>query len=947
MASGYATVKQVLSGDTVVLIGQPKNGPPPEIRLSLASLQAPRLSVKEGVTDEPFAWQSREFLRQLCIGKYVSFKVEYTVQNINREFGEVRMTTEPKENLCVTVARAGWARVRKDPANPNEKSGEYDELVRLSETAEAQGLGVFNTDPVAISSAVRNVTYEVTDANAFLKSIKGVPQRSIIEYIRDGSSFKVLLPDTMTFVNMNLAGVQCPRLGKDNGSKIEENGHGGKKDDSQPFAREAKYFTEIRLLNRDVMVVLNGVDENYKTFFGVVEHPRGDIGVELVKNGLAKTADWSMAYLEMQKASSLRAAARDAKSQRLRIWKDYVAPKISGDKMFEGVISEVISGDTIAIRIGSAVDLHEAPWKCTEQRVTLSSIRAPRFAAKASQSEDEPYADESKDFLRAKILGRRCQALIEYEKAPAEGATGILAQPRKFGTVMVDTRKGRKNAATLIVESGLAEVLRHRADDERSQFYDSLMQAQEEAKADKKKIWSDEKPEVSKPLDLTASKEHAKANLAMIQSKGSPVPAFVEYVHNGSRLRLHFRKEGLLCNFAMNGIMSPQTARPAGRGRQATVSEPWADEAAAFTKSLLMQREVSVLVESIDKGGTALGQCYSKKGPETINMGVLLIEMGLARVNEIGVRFTSVGDELIEKEEKAKEKHLRIWQNYVPPPPESPSDPTSNGGAWVPNAGAAAKAKDLPEVKVETVTVSVTEIVNGYQFFMVMQDSKTKSQSLEITREMRDLGGKFGTVPGGQGCGIQNPRRNSNLVALFDDGTGMAWYRAKILAVHRDQDQRMLEIRYIDFGNAEVVSMERVREPPSANLFRTPGLAQECALAFLKSPPLDRDFGHEAAMFLNDVCFGKNISAQVHGKGNEPQQLVSLFQKPEGASEPENLAELMMQKGLGYLDKNHVRYVKTKQEKELVERLQKAQDEAHSNHIGMWRYGDPRDEGEM
>jgi len=44
MASGNATVKAVISGDTIVLLGNSTNGPPPELMLTLASLQAPRLA---------------------------------------------------------------------------------------------------------------------------------------------------------------------------------------------------------------------------------------------------------------------------------------------------------------------------------------------------------------------------------------------------------------------------------------------------------------------------------------------------------------------------------------------------------------------------------------------------------------------------------------------------------------------------------------------------------------------------------------------------------------------------------------------------------------------------------------------------------------------------------------------------------------------------------------
>lgn len=47
------------------------HGPPPEMQLSLASLAAPKLGRAPGIADEPFAWDSREFLRKKCIGKQV------------------------------------------------------------------------------------------------------------------------------------------------------------------------------------------------------------------------------------------------------------------------------------------------------------------------------------------------------------------------------------------------------------------------------------------------------------------------------------------------------------------------------------------------------------------------------------------------------------------------------------------------------------------------------------------------------------------------------------------------------------------------------------------------------------------------------------------------------------------------------------------------------------
>ena len=59
--------------------------------------------------DQPFAWASREFLRQKVIGKKVEFAVEYRVDAIKRNFGNV---TFNGENLGLAVATAGWAKVK-------------------------------------------------------------------------------------------------------------------------------------------------------------------------------------------------------------------------------------------------------------------------------------------------------------------------------------------------------------------------------------------------------------------------------------------------------------------------------------------------------------------------------------------------------------------------------------------------------------------------------------------------------------------------------------------------------------------------------------------------------------------------------------------------------------------------------------------------------------------
>lgn len=247
--------------------------------------------------------------------------------------------------------------------------------MRLADLAEQEGRGMHTRVPGARDAAVRNVTvrrtrecgcgarsptltlarpsvrrrcaqWEVPEPATLLEELRRRPQRAIVEYIRDGASFRCLLLDSMTTITLNLSGVQCPRLnlrppraadkpgastagsaGVAAGSADAAAGEGAGADadagdeassesgsakpttaaaavaagagsggNPEPFAREARFFSEVRLLHREVFVHVEGVSKT-QVFYGTVEHPQGDISAELLKNGLARAVEWSMGTL--------------------------------------------------------------------------------------------------------------------------------------------------------------------------------------------------------------------------------------------------------------------------------------------------------------------------------------------------------------------------------------------------------------------------------------------------------------------------------------------------------------------------------------------------------------------------------------------------------------------------------------------------------------------------
>ncbi len=61
------------------------------------------------------------------------------------------------------------------------------------------------------------------------------------------------------------------------------------------YAQEAKFFTESRLLQREIQIVFEGVST--QNFLGSIIHPAGNIAELMLREGFARCVDWSMGVL--------------------------------------------------------------------------------------------------------------------------------------------------------------------------------------------------------------------------------------------------------------------------------------------------------------------------------------------------------------------------------------------------------------------------------------------------------------------------------------------------------------------------------------------------------------------------------------------------------------------------------------------------------------------------
>jgi len=184
MVLNQAMVKSVLSGDSLILssIAHPER----ERTLSLAYCSSPHLK-KEG--DEQFAFESRDALRQMVVGKNVQFQVLYTIPNTKREYGIVFLNDGRR--LPEEMVKLGWLKLRDDAGrkeDSEEALKQLDELRLLEAKARADDLGLWQPSGGRIE-----VQHDMGNPQEFIDTWKGKTVDGIVERVLSGDRMLVRL----------------------------------------------------------------------------------------------------------------------------------------------------------------------------------------------------------------------------------------------------------------------------------------------------------------------------------------------------------------------------------------------------------------------------------------------------------------------------------------------------------------------------------------------------------------------------------------------------------------------------------------------------------------------------------------------------------------------------------------------------------------------------------
>lgn len=889
MAMLTGVVKQVLSGDTLVLMGGPRPGGPPAVRtVCLAGIAAPRLAMKSQTLetrDEPFAFASREAIRKKVIGEVVSFHIE--AKDRDRELATV---TFDGRDLAVDLVAQGLAKVRSGPVNIIRQLPNIAALQEAEIAARDKKMNLWSDDQSELQDSVRHINWLQGDnegSKLFAKVNDKKVLNGVVEFVRDGGCLRLYLPNQETVATVMLSGVQVDRW-----RRVE----GYPEPSPEPFAEEGRYFTEVRLLNRDVKLRVEGCDD-FGNVIGSVYHPKGNIALLLLRNGFAKVHEGSVRGTG--ESAAYREAQHDAQKNQVRRWRGYIPSE--GPSKLTGKVIEVVSGDCVVV-------LCEDPQtgQLEEKRLYIASVRAPRNATR--QRSAEPWSAEVKEWARKLLIGREVIISVQYQRdavappggnpPPASDSSGkllfcSLQIVKKGSTEPVGEDYGLQG-----VKKGYLRLAPHRSDDPRAENFDALVEAEKEAAAASRNIHGRPAPvtplnDLLGPANLNKAKGWEPTFLRAGEMEG-----YIDHVFNGNRFKLVVPSNNVALSFILGGIRAPQMGRTQG-GQLIRHADPFAEEAVSYIRENWLQRDVKFNVDVCDRGGNFIGVIH--KGNQCCN--IALVKAGLATVNEVPLPPPSIRQELINAQTEAQEKRLGIWSDasaFVEAEDDKAIDPLL--GKTFDNI-AVTFCRDVTEFFVQHRPPSEVE---GLQNSIAEWVGSLSDTDRQLKQSFSSL---------------QPPKPGETVLARFSEDN--QFYRAKV--THIDKVTKEILVTYTDFGNSEIRPVKELLKCPEKFAKGEP-LGVFCHLFGVLAPLGIEEEGADAFQVLADSATKVQFVGSTKGtnKQDARKRHSAVLMQQDGTE----INKLMLEQGLGIATPD------APEDYKIAEKV------ARSARLYVWRHGD-------
>jgi staphylococcal nuclease domain-containing protein 1 len=589
----------VLSGDSLIVKFDPNQGCSPVRIISLEHLIAPKLGSPDGtIPDEPYGFDSWNFIRNLCIGARVGVLAPSKPSDMTRShpaygrlplfFSFVTILQFPERAVGLTCVRAGWIRIRA----PRIMDLYVQSLFAGEAEARAGRLGIWVGQGTVRRLPVLFNPRDLLSIGIF---------DGIVDSVVNGTTISLFLIPNHEHIIFRVAACRSPSA---------------KKDQVAEFGLEAKEFTINNLLNRSIRVRLCSCNESDLFIGPIIDQSDGCIR-ELLARGLAQynvhTADLTPSAAEYERCEA------SAKANRLRIWS--AEPVCDQPLMaFDGTVHQVIGSQTLR------VDVHG-----DSRIIELSCVRTADFVPGGGS---DPFGFETRERLRRLLIGQVVSVVVDG-----------LSEKRYYATVSL----ADICVNVLLCREGLARVIDPvigKTSDRIGEMRDGEQQAQAE------RVGMFSAVPGSAPLvnDLSITIYPDKAMRQLERLRGEAMVGVIEQILGGNRFVVLVPTKLLMLRLAVNGLLPISPSDP--HGRQATL----------YCLRKYLNRDVEFGVHEVDKSGGFLANMtvLSPNGGR-VDIARDLLSEGLAEVHKRTVKGIANFDELVAVQEAAKEMEMGKW----------------------------------------------------------------------------------------------------------------------------------------------------------------------------------------------------------------------------------------------------------------------------------------------
>jgi staphylococcal nuclease domain-containing protein 1 len=820
-------VKGVLNGDCVILSGKIKKNceeAPEEKTFYLSLVSSPRCGTSNNVEEEAFAWDARDFLRQKVLGKVVKYSTDY--KNNDKTYGQIIIDGE---NMNVELVKKGLAKIGFVPKNDAVSKGEtFSKLQAAENEAKKNKLNIWNTDSTVIAAHKRTLKSSndvLFDSNEVLQKTKNGKELSIIvDYVINCAVYVVFIKELNTFVKLNLRFVGIPNSQQD-----------------PTLYKAGKAYAERLILHKDITCKIYSVDVN-KSFLGDLIDKKGNSIAELIiKNGYSKMFILNSTPYNNDELKTVKDAQRDAKKEKLRIWKnekdededkafqvgeEKTEKKAKSSLEFQGVCVQVHSGDSISVKNPSGEVL----------RIFLSHMKAPKFGKPNTEEQDQPWAFQAKEFLRKITVGKKLRCEHDYSKTLEDGKKMNFYSIFRFPDSKEQAKQKEnapvnqeKNVNVEILELGYAQYVspNPKLDDDVSKYLDSYQAAEKIAKEKKQGIHSTKYPGNPNYSDLIASNKTKKKEFInfLVNQKG--LHCVVEYCFTGSKFKLRIEKNKCYVPFSLLGI------KVFGKDKNTLeIHDKFCKQAIDFANDTILQREGTCDIVQADRVGNYFGYLTINGN----NFATTLCKEGLA-VASAGLSTTAIVhmNEFKNAEKEAETAGKNIWAH-------------TNLAAFLKEGELVNTLPKGFEEKHSDIKLRITDYIDFNNFYVNILPNKSLDTVQSVLSKYTD-----GSL---KGSPLEFPVKLGTLCSARysqDD----QFYRAKITKALKDDK---FEVELIDFGTVDVVSKnDLIKLDGSIAMIEPQSII--CELAYLK---YSQNSMKKALETITDfVNFEKELSGKI------------------------------------------------------------------------------------